>query len=194
MTRPAAGSDLRLVVDLPEPLEVSAATLIELPDDDTVLAALIGGRPRPPVRVWLDGRRVDRWGLARRVRAGLVVIAGAPVAAEVAVRDHLAAVVGPGEAARRLAAAPLLAGRGDELAGVLSGGERRVLAWLLADLRPPRAVVLDAPATGLDVEVLAWAHGVVDRWLDAGASLLLRPGRAEEHRWRTHTATGQPRR
>jgi Fe-S cluster assembly ATPase SufC len=90
-------------------------------------------------------------------------------------------------------AAPALADRATDPAGVLSGGERRILGWLVAASIGPRAVVLDRAGTGLDTTALAWAHGTIDGWLDAGVAVLVRPGRAEEHRWVTHRADGTRR-
>lgn len=113
-------------------------------------------------------------------------------AADLAVLDHLAAVEPPDAARRRLRATPALAERAADPAGVLSGGERRLLGWLVAAATDPRAVVLDRAGTGLDATALAWAHATVDRWLGAGAAVVVRPGRAEEHRWVTHRADGTP--
>lgn len=172
----------------------TAGQIALLPDDDDLLAGLTGRRRRRRgERLMLDGRRLERWRPARRVRAGLPVVDDAPVAPEVSVRDHIAAVVPVADADARIAAAPLLAGRGQDPAGVLSGGERRVLAWLVADLRAPRAVVLDRAATGLDRAVLPWAHRQVDRWLAAGVVVLVRAGRDEEVRWVHADADGRPR-
>jgi hypothetical protein len=53
--------------------------------------------------------------------------------------------------------------------------------------------VLDRAGTGLDAVSLRWAHQVVDRWVDAGVAVLLRPGRPEEERWLTHRADGRSR-
>jgi len=138
-------------------------------------------RRRHEVR--LDGRRLDRYGPAGRVRRGLGVISGAPVAADVSVLDQLAAVRGVAAAAAVLADAPLLARRGGDPAGILSGGERRVLAWLRCQLTRPRAVVLDAAGTGLDADTLAWCQRVVEGWRAEGVAVVVRAGRDEERAW-----------
>ena len=119
-------------------------------------------------------------------------MAGAPVAPDVTVHDHLAAVLGDAAAGRVLADAPLLAGRGADPAGVLSGGERRVLAWLRARTVAPRAVLLDRAGEGLDADTLAWAGRVVTAWAAAGVAVLVRAGRQEERGWAAATAHGQP--
>jgi hypothetical protein len=149
--------------------------------------------PGPRCRVTLDGRRLDRRGPAGRARAGLAVVRGTAVAADLSVRDHLAAVGGRRRADDALAGAPLLARRGGDPAGVLSGGERRVLGWIVARLLDPRAVLLDAAGAGLDAPSLAWAHATVDVWLDAGVAVAVRVGRVQERRWCTHRADGSPR-
>lgn len=134
-------------------------------------------------RVHLDGARLRRRALSSRVRHGLAVVAGAPVAPDVSVHDHLAAVVGGAGARAVLADAPLLAARGADPAGILSGGERRVLAWLRARAVGPRAVLLDRAGEGLDAATLAWAGEVVDAWVAEGVAVLLRAGRTEERAW-----------
>jgi branched-chain amino acid transport system ATP-binding protein len=147
------------------------------------VAALVGPARRGPV--WIDGRRIDRSSLAGRVKRGLAVISSAEVAADVSLRDHLAAIVGAAAADDLLADAPRLAGRGGLPAGVLSGGERRILAWLRAIALDPAVVVLDRAGTGLDDETLHWTAGVVAAWRSEGACILARIGRPEEQRWLT---------
>ena len=176
----------RLVVahpDLTVPVALApgAVVVLEDPVGATVVGTVLGEHRSG--RVHLDGRRLRRRGLAGRVRRGLAVVSGAPVAPDVSVLDHLAAVVGRGSARAALDGAPLLAGRGDDPAGVLSGGERRVLAWLRATAVGPRAVVLDHAGQGLDAATLAWAGGVVEEWVGDGVAVLVRPGRDEERAW-----------
>lgn len=134
-------------------------------------------------RIHLDGRRLHGLPPAARVRRGLGMLVGAPVAAHVTVADHLAAVAGTRRAAALLDGAPLLAGRGHQPAGILSGGERRVLAWLRCLATGPRAVVLDAPGTGLDRATLDWAGEQVAAWRSAGVTVVIRPGRPDERAW-----------
>jgi hypothetical protein len=181
--------------DRDEPHRVTgfAGEVVLLEDDDRLVAALVGDDRGRGQRVELAGRQLARRGPAGRVRAGLAVVRGTEVAPDVSVRDHLAGATDHRRAAELLASSPLLVGRGDDPAGVLSGGERRVLGWLLAVGARPRAVVLDRAGTGLDETTLRWAHRQLDRWLDDGVAVVLRPGRPEERRWATHRADGRPR-
>lgn len=183
---PASDHPVRLRARLALPdgrLRAAAGAAVALPDDPRHVAALLGDDRARGHRVELDGRRLDRRAPPARVRAGLVGVGRAPVAPEVGVRDHLAAVCSPVRADALLADTPHLAGRGAEVAGVLSGGERRLLAWALARALRPRAVVLDGAATGLDPDALAWATRVVVAWRERGVCVLVRVGRAEERRW-----------
>lgn len=166
------------------PVRVAAGEVRLLDPDETapVLAAVLGTGPRAAT-VHVAGRRVRGRSLAARVRRGLAVVSGAPVAADVNVADHLAAVVGARGARALLADAPLLAGRGDDPAGVLSGGERRVLAWLRAQAIDPQAVLLDRAGEGLDASTLQWTERVVARWARADVAVLVRVGRDEERAW-----------
>lgn len=134
-------------------------------------------------RIHLAGRRIDRRGTAGRVRAGFGLVTGAPVAGSVTVGDHLAAIAGTRRAEALLATSPLLARRRDDPAGVLSGGERRVLALLRAAATDPVVVVLDRAGAGLDDEALAWAGHCVAAWRAAGVAVLVRVGRAAEAEW-----------
>lgn len=192
--RPATAVDGPCLVvahpDLTVPVAVDpgAVVVVEDPIGAQAVGTVVGDQPGS---VHLDGRRLRRRGLAGRVRHGLAVVSGAPVAADVTVLDHLAAVLGRAAARAVLDGAPLLAGRGDDPAGVLSGGERRVLAWLRADATRPRAVVLDHAGQGLDAATLAWAGEVVAAWAADGVAVLVRPGRDEERGWAT-TNHGRP--
>lgn len=175
-------------------LEVPAGGVATLPDDPRYVEALAGTDGRADHRIEVAGRRVDRRAPARRVRAGLVVVGDDEVAEDVTVLDHLAAIVAPELGRARLEATPWLRGRAGEPAGVLSGGERRLLGWLLADLLRPRVAVLDRAGTGLDPDALQWAHHLLDGWLDAGAAVVARIGRPEERGWLVSCVDGAPRR
>ncbi len=176
-------------------LTLAPGDAVLLGDDDgpSVVAALLEGpgslrrRLRPRHRIVVNGRRLHRLGAARRVRRGLAAVHGAPVAADVSVLDHLAAVAGRRDAARLLADAPLLAGRGSDPAGLLSGGERLVLAWLTCQAVHPQVVVLDRAGVGLHADTLRWADGVVARWRAAGTAVVVRAGRTEERAWAAPT-------
>jgi ABC-type branched-subunit amino acid transport system ATPase component len=174
-----------LEVDLALPdgrLRLDAGEARRLPDDPRHVAALLA--PAAGVRhVVLAGRELRRRSAAARVRAGLVAVGEAPVAPELAVLDHLGAVVGLREARRVLETTPYLAGRGDDPGGVLSGGERRLLAWALARALRPRVVVLDRAGTGLDDVALDVAARQVVAWRRAGVGVLVRVGRVEEEAW-----------
>lgn len=169
--------------DLAELLRVGPGAVRHLDDAHArpVVDALLGRERRAVVHV--DGRRLRTRSVGARVRRGLGVVSGAPVAGDVTVRDHLAAVVGRREADELLRDAPLLAERGDDPAGVLSGGERRVLAWLRARATSPRVVLLDRAGEGLDADTLAWAGAVVRTWARADVAVVVRAGRAEERAW-----------
>lgn len=171
---------------LADPFQVAAGQvrLLDTGEAPPVLAAVLGTGPRG-TSVRVAGRRVRGRGLAARVRRGLAIVSGAPVAADVSVVDHLAAVVGARRAQSLLSGAPLLADRGDDPAGVLSGGERRVLAWLRAQAMGPHAVLLDRAGEGLDTATMQWAGRAVARWADAGVAVVVRAGRAEERAWVT---------
>lgn len=165
-------------------VELSAGGTARLPDDDGLIAWFGGQRrPRAGDQLQLDGRHLARRSPAARVRAGLVVVSDPPLAPAVSVVDHLAAVTSRSAAAELLTEVPRLDGRADDPAGVLSGGERRLLGWARALLLHPAAVVLDRAATGLDSEALAWATRQVERWRATGCVALVRPGREAEAAW-----------
>ncbi|HWN22963.1 MAG TPA: ATP-binding cassette domain-containing protein [Gaiellaceae bacterium] len=66
-----------------------------------------------------------------------------------------------------------LDGLADRLAGGLSGGERRRLALALAFAGRPRALFLDEPTVGLDVEARRKAWASIRAFRDSGGAVLL---------------------
>lgn len=144
-------------------------------------AAVRGARPARSLVI--AGTEVAHRSLARRVRAGLAVVADAPVAPAVDVTDHLAAIAPRSVARALLRDAPLLAGRGGDPAGVLSGGERQVLAWLRAVALRPRVVLLDGAGRGADDDTLDWMADQVARWTAAGVAVAVHAVRPEERAW-----------
>lgn len=152
-------------------LEVAAGERVAVTPAEAVLVTGVGAAA-PPGDARLDGRSIVRWSPARRARHGIAAVVDAPVAPDVSVRDHLAARVGVPRAEALLAACPLLVGRGADPAGVLSGGERRALAWLRGEALGPRVVVLADAWSGLDAATRDWAAGLVADWLERGAVVL----------------------
>jgi branched-chain amino acid transport system ATP-binding protein len=68
---------------------------------------------------------------------------------------------------------PVLAGRLDEPAGSLSGGQQQMLALARALLARPRLVMLDEPSFGLAPAIIDELFALVRRLRDAGTTFLM---------------------
>jgi branched-chain amino acid transport system ATP-binding protein len=68
---------------------------------------------------------------------------------------------------------PILAGRRDELAGNLSGGEQQILAVARGLLAAPRLLLLDEPSLGLAPKLVDQVFEIVDGIRSETTSVLL---------------------
>lgn len=187
--RPARTDRPRVEVAGSPGLVVSAGEVVAVDPSAAVVGSLVG---RPDSGALLvDGHPVRGPGHGPRARRGLAVVQDAPVAADVSVLGHLVAMVGWRRARGLLATAPLLAERGADPAGVLSGGERRILDWLRAIALTPAAVVLDGATAGLDAAGVAWCTEVVAGWVRDGVAVVVVADRSEERAWTALSISGR---
>ena len=151
----------------------------------TLVNALAGwSRGRPTVRgtVRLGEQSMDGLPPHQRAHRGLVLVPeGKGIFAELTVVENLALVQPPQDRAGRhvftmdeiFALFPRLAERRGHRGGMLSGGERQMVAVSRALLAGPRVLLMDEPSAGLAPrlvdELLSTMRGLVDR----GLSLLL---------------------
>jgi ABC-type branched-subunit amino acid transport system ATPase component len=68
---------------------------------------------------------------------------------------------------------PIVAERGDERAGNLSGGQRRLVEFGRSLMLDPTLVMLDEPSVGLDPKALKVVAGAIRRMTEAGKTLLM---------------------
>jgi ABC-type branched-subunit amino acid transport system ATPase component len=78
---------------------------------------------------------------------------------------------------RRLSAVaelfPIVAERGGEKAGNLSGGQRRTVEFARSLMLDPTLVMLDEPSVGLDPKALRVIAGAIKQMIEAGKTLLM---------------------
>ena len=136
----------------------------------TALKTMVGLTQVSDGAVCLDGRDVTGWLGHRRAAAGIGYVPQAQnVFAELSVRENLrmGAYLYPrtwrADAERVYELFPALADRRDERAGLLSGGERRMLAIGLTLLQRPRCLLLDEPSSDLAPVTAALVFGAIAR-------------------------------
>ncbi|MBR1211561.1 ABC transporter ATP-binding protein [Bradyrhizobium sp. JYMT SZCCT0180] len=125
----------------------------------TLMKAIVGELPLLSGAVSLDGRSVGALPTEQRIRLGLGYVPQEhSVFGRLSVRDNLAvgALTNRDSQAvnRVLEIFPKLGQRMDQVAGTLSGGERKMLAIGRALLSNPRVLLLDEPTEGVWIGVI----------------------------------------
>jgi branched-chain amino acid transport system ATP-binding protein len=125
----------------------------------TLMKAIVGELPLLGGAVSLDGRSVGALPTEQRIRLGLGYVPQEhSVFGRLSVRDNLAvgALTNRDSQAvnRVLEIFPKLGQRMDQVAGTLSGGERKMLAIGRALLSNPRILLLDEPTEGVWIGVI----------------------------------------
>jgi len=125
----------------------------------TLMKAIVGELPLLGGSVSLDARSVGQLPTERRIRLGLGYVPQEhAVFGRLSVRDNLAvgALTNRDSQAvdRVLEIFPKLGQRMDQVAGTLSGGERKMLAIGRALLSNPRVLLLDEPTEGVWIGVI----------------------------------------
>ena len=125
----------------------------------TLMKAIVGELPLLDGAVSLDARSVGQLPTEQRIRLGLGYVPQEhSVFGRLSVRDNLAvgALTNRDSQAvnRVLEIFPKLGQRMDQVAGTLSGGERKMLAIGRALLSDPRVLLLDEPTEGVWIGVI----------------------------------------
>jgi vanillin dehydrogenase len=147
----------------------------------TLLKAIAGLIPRGG-DLMLDGQTLARDAKTSEiVQRGIALVPeGRQLFAQMTVAENLELggwLTGPGQRAERLALAlkdfPKLAGRLQQLAGTMSGGEQQMVAVARALMCAPRLLMLDEPSLGLAPKMVDELLAIVRRIADSGTTVLM---------------------
>jgi len=125
----------------------------------TLMKAIVGELPLLGGSIMLDSRDVGQLPTEKRIRLGVGYVPQEhAVFARLSVRDNLAVGAMTNRDSRAvnriLEIFPKLGQRMDQVAGTLSGGERKMLAIGRALLSDPRLLLLDEPTEGVWIGVI----------------------------------------
>ncbi len=167
---------------------------VEVPEGETVLLvgangagkstminAVIGLVPAASGHIWFDGKLLDAVPADRRARAGIgYAPEGRHVFPRLSVTDNvLAGAIGRGRKQQREALEwltsifPMLAERGKQPAGQLSGGQQQIVALARAMSSMPRLLLLDEPFLGLAPVWIARISEAIRHLQRRGTTLLM---------------------
>lgn len=150
----------------------------------STLLRAVGGLVEPVAgRVDVAGQEITALRADERAAVGLALVSGArPVFPDLSVRENLRVGAFLTHRTRRsfttaldhvLALAPVLAGRLDARAGVLSGGEQRQLAIAQTLFRRPTVLLADEVALGLDDAAQDGVLGLLRTLADDGMGVVI---------------------
>jgi ABC-type branched-subunit amino acid transport system ATPase component len=148
----------------------------------TLLQSIMGTVSVLAGEVRYEGRRINRWPVSRRTRAGISYSPeGRRVFAMLTVRHNLDAGASH-VPTRRLRERreevygyfPILADRSSQLAGTLSGGEQQMLAIGRALMASPDLILVEEPSQGLAPVIVDRVYATLQRiCLDRGTSVVI---------------------
>lgn len=146
----------------------------------TLLESVLGINTPRSGSIVFEGREIGGVAADRNVRAGLCLVPeGRGVFASMNVLDNL--LLGAYHNMRNVQASlrrvfewfPILAGRKDQIARTLSGGERQMLAIGRALMSAPRLIMVDEPSIGLAPLVVNDIFSILKRLNGEGYTILL---------------------
>lgn len=140
----------------------------------TTLARMIGGEiPLASGRMTLDGRDITTSPPWERFKSGIARMPQTdPVFDALTVADNLALLGGValGPLGERF---PRIVERMDQVAGSMSGGERKILGFVRTMLTPAKVIVLDEPSEGVQSENIIHMQNTIAEARDKGVGCIL---------------------